>query len=49
MYKAKQFMIKKKNIKYNQRILEDGASGVQLGDVEQATDYWLWLKYDKIT
>jgi hypothetical protein len=35
MYKAKQFMMTKKNSKKSLHILEDTASGMQVGDTEQ--------------
>jgi hypothetical protein len=35
MYKAKRFMFTKRNFKQRIRILEDGASGEQVGDIEK--------------
>jgi hypothetical protein len=35
IYKAKQFYDDENNSKKSQNVLEDGASGVQVGDIEQ--------------
>jgi hypothetical protein len=37
IYKAKRFMMTQKKIQERLHILEDGASGVQAGDIEQVT------------
>jgi hypothetical protein len=38
IYKAKQFMFTKNNFKQHICILEDGASGEQVGDIEKIID-----------
>ena len=48
MYKAKQLMFNQINIKTCIHILEDGASGVQLGEIEQMLSE-ICLENDKIT
>jgi hypothetical protein len=47
IYKAKQFMVTKKNSKKILHILEDGASGVQVGDIKQVILYF-FFKYGKL-
>jgi hypothetical protein len=48
IYKANQIKMTKKNSKKILDIFEDGASGVQVGDIEQVILFIICLKYDQI-